>query len=140
LNVAESHPCPGKEPEYAEKHRIGGFALFCAITLPIIAATAIGYYVWSRWRTMFGQIRLGDAGSSLSGGDWTKYPVMLVAGIIAGLAVLPEVVGRLWRWATGAGRRYTRRTDFGRTRGDYEAVVREDEDVGGLLGEESDEE
>jgi hypothetical protein len=73
---------------------------------------------------------------------WVKYPVMLVAGLVAIAQALPLLVASLWRSASSAlgrnrGPRFTNRDSFARGRGDY-AVV--DEDEGELLGEDSDEE
>lgn len=73
---------------------------------------------------------------------WIKYPVLVVAGIVAVAQALPLLAASLWRSASGAfgrsrGARFTTRDSFARGRGDY-AVV--DDDEGELLGEESDEE
>lgn len=60
--VGTVYPCPGKEEEFQKKHGIGAWGIFFAIMIPIGAAAAIGYYVWSNWANKFGQIRLGEQG------------------------------------------------------------------------------
>lgn len=135
--------CPGHQKEFDEKHGLGGFALFCAIVLPIAAASGVGYWVWRHWDGKFGRIRLGGEGSGGSAG-WdgaVNVLVTVVAGVWVVVSMVPDVVSRLWTWATGGSRRYTTRSSFQRARGEYAAVTRaEQEDVGGLLGDESDEE
>lgn len=73
---------------------------------------------------------------------YIKYPVLVVAGLVAAIQAAPLLAASLWRSAStafGRGRtaRFTTRDSFARGRGDY-AVV--DEDEGELLGEDSDEE
>jgi hypothetical protein len=73
---------------------------------------------------------------------YIKYPVLVIAGLVAVAQALPLLATSLWRSASnafgrGANRRFTTRDSFARGRGDY-AVV--DEDEGELLGDESDEE
>ena len=73
---------------------------------------------------------------------YIKYPVLLIAGIVAIVQALPLLVASLWRSTMnlvgrGSSRRFTTRDSFARGRGDY-AVV--DDDEGELLGDESDEE
>lgn len=73
---------------------------------------------------------------------WIKYPVLVIAGLVAAVQAAPLLVSSLWRSAStalgvGRNRRFTTRDSFARGRGDY-AVV--DEDEGELLGEDSDEE
>ncbi|KAG8626901.1 hypothetical protein KVT40_005846 [Elsinoe batatas] len=147
---AQSHPCPGKEQQYAEKNGIGAWGTFFAIVIPISAAAGVGYWVYKNWDGKFGRIRLGDgptAGGMLDGDSpLVKIPVLAISGVVAVAAALPMLLGSLWRAVVGrfggrAGygysRPYTSRGSFQRSRGDY-AVV--DEDEGELLGEESDEE
>jgi hypothetical protein len=108
-------------------------------------ASGAGYWVWRNWDGKFGRIRLGnDGGSDFDAGSpWVKYPVMAVAVVVAVAVAIPDVVGRIWRFAQskmGVGAatgRYTTRSSFSRGRGEY-AVV--DDDEGELLGEDSDEE
>ena len=144
----KAHPCPGHEEEFERAHRgVGGVGLFFLIILPIAAAAAIGYWVWRNWDGKFGRIRLGEHGGSVfdAGSPWIQYPVMAVAVVVAVVAAIPDVVGRVWRFASarlgrsgglGVGT-YSTRGSFARDRGAY-AVV--DNDEGELLGEDSDEE
>lgn len=84
-----------------------------------------------------------DFAASFDGeAPYIRYPVLVVAGIVAVAQALPLLASSLWRSAStaigrGSGRRFTTRDSFARGRGDY-AIV--DEDEGELLGEESDEE
>jgi Sortilin, neurotensin receptor 3, C-terminal len=147
--AAPSHPCPGHEEQYEEKHRISGVALFFAIALPLLAAAAVGWYVWRNWDGKFGQIRLGD-GSSFGGSSgespWIKWPVAAISAVVAVVAAIPLLAASLWRTvrnifpgrggAYGRVPTYASRSSFARGRGDYSAV----EDEGELLGEDSDEE
>lgn len=156
--LAVSHPCPGREDEYERAHRgPSGFALFLAITLPIAAASAVGWWVWRKWSSTFGQIRLGEQPSGGVGGlldsdaPWVRYPVIAVSALVAVAGAIPLLAAALWRtvsgkvaggarggWSrlSGGSRRFTTRDSFARGRGDY-AVV---DDEGELLGEDSDEE
>ena len=148
-----SHPCPGYEEEWAEKHSLSGIALFFVIVLPIAAAAGVGYWVWKNWDDKFGRIRLGDGmGPSSTGygafdrdAPWIKYPVMALSGVVAVLAAVPMLIGSIWsmvstrmgRSSRGSyARPYTSRSSFARGRGDYSAVG---DDEGELLGEDSDE-
>ncbi|KAL1861712.1 vacuolar protein sorting/targeting protein PEP1 [Diaporthe australafricana] len=110
---SEEHPCPGKEQEYAEKHRISGVGLFFAITIPFAAAAAAGWYVYTNWSHKFGQIRLGEQNSNASpagfGGGafdsdspWVRYPVVAVSAAAAVVGAVPLVVAALWRAGVGA--------------------------------------
>ncbi|KAI9824222.1 MAG: vacuolar protein sorting/targeting protein PEP1 [Thelocarpon impressellum] len=149
-----AHACPGHEQEFGQAHRgISGAGLFFAIVIPIAAASAAGWWVWRNWDGKFGRIRLGEAGGSVfdAGSPWIQYPVMAVAVVVAVLAAVPDVAGRVWRFGAkrlgvargsaggglGGVGRYTTRGSFARGRSDY-AVV--DADEGELLGEDSDEE
>jgi hypothetical protein len=72
---------------------------------------------------------------------YIKYPVVVIAGLVAIVQAIPLLVASLWRSASGmlgrgGSRRFTTRDSFARGRGDY-AVV--DTDEGELLGEDSDE-
>lgn len=151
MDIITSHPCPGKEPQYDQKHGISGAGLFFAITLPIAAAAGAGYWVWTNWDGKFGRIQLGDGslpGTTVNQDSiFIKYPVMAVSGLVAVLAALPMVFGSLFRMVSsrfgggGSGgaysRPYTSRSSFQRGRGGYNVV---DPDEGELLGEDSDEE
>lgn len=159
--VGEPVPCKGHDEEFERKHRTSGVAIFFAVIIPFAAAGAVGWYVYRNWNGKFGQIRLGEQGSSAFDSDrpWVKYPVIVLSALVAVVGALPVVVGSLWRagkglaerwgigkdsrggWSrlSGGGRtaRYTTRDSFARGRGDYAAV---DDDEGELLGEDSDEE
>ena len=148
--VGTAYPCPGKEEEFEHKHRTSGIALFFAIVTPIAVAMAAGYYVYSRWDGKFGRIRLGDTGATGREGffsadqPWIKWPVTIVAGLVALVAATPLVVGTVWRSVQArfggsgfyGGQRYTSRGSFARSRGEYVAV---EDDEGELLGDDSDE-
>jgi len=142
LDISVAHPCPGFEDNFGKRHGPSGWAILFAIIIPIAVASAVGYWVWKNWANKFGQIRLGEQSSFDGEAPWVKYPVMVVAGLVAVLQALPLLAASLWRSVSSAlGRssstRFTTRDSFARGRGDY-AVV--DEDEGELLGEESDEE
>lgn len=135
-------PCPNKEKEFEKKHGISGVGLFFAIVVPIVAATAFGYFVYTRWDGKFGQIRLGEGSSGSRGwfdGDspLVVVPVAIIAGLVAVAQALPLVGTSLWRTVTGLMRRgrgsgpYATRGSFAARRGDYSHVV-DDEDE--LLG------
>lgn len=134
-------PCPGKEDQFNKKHGPSAAGIFFAITIPIVVAVGVGYWVWRQYGAKFGQIRLGEQSSFDSDAAYIKYPVLVVAGIAAVAQALPLLASSLWRSASnalgrGSGRRYTTRDSFARG-GEY-AVV--DEDEGELLGDESDDE
>ncbi|KAL2129669.1 hypothetical protein VTI74DRAFT_7483 [Chaetomium olivicolor] len=156
------HPCAGHEEEFDRKHSTSGVAIFFAVTVPIALAAAAGWYVWRNWSGKFGQIRLGDQGTSAFEADrpWVKYPVIALSAVVAVVGALPVVAGAVWRsvrglmermsiggpggggrgrWSRlgGGTRRFTTRDSFARASGDYAAV---DDDEGELLGEDSDEE
>lgn len=145
--TSTSHPCPNHEEQYEKKHGISGVGLFFAITIPIIAAAGVGWWVWANWERQFGSIRLGDSGPSFdTESPWVRWPVAALSGLVAVVAAIPMVLGGLWRsvssrFGRGAGggyaRPYTSRSSFQRGRGDY-AVV--DPDEGELLGDDSEEE
>ncbi|KAL2695743.1 hypothetical protein AAEP93_003836 [Penicillium crustosum] len=142
LDQDVSRPCPNKEEEYQKKHGISGTGLFFAIVTPIAVAIAIGWYVYTHWDGKFGQIRLGDTGGSSQ--SWLSrdsvlvaVPVAIIAGIVAVAQSLPLLVKSLARSTSGlfgrrgAQRPYATRGSFAARRGDYSAVV-DDEDE--LLG------
>ncbi|TVY82233.1 Vacuolar protein sorting/targeting protein [Lachnellula suecica] len=142
FDVSTAHPCPGHEEEFKKKRGPSGVGIFFAIVIPIAAAAGIGYWVWRNWASKFGQIRLGEQSSFDGEAPYIKYPVLVVAGIVAVAQALPLLAASLWRSARTAfggasGRRFTTRDSFARGRSDY-AIV--DEDEGELLGDESDEE
>lgn len=117
--------------------------LFFAIVIPIIAATAFGYWVYTRWDGKFGQIRLGEGGvatNSLFAKDsmLLAVPVAIIAGIVAVAQSLPLLANSLWKSVSGLVRSrrgyqrpYATRGSFAARRGDYTHVV-DDEDE--LLG------
>lgn len=151
------YACPGKEEEFEKAHSASGVAIFFAIVIPIGVAAAVGWWVWRNWSGKFGQIRLGDHGSSFdSESPLVKYPVIAISAVAAVVAALPLIASSIWRSGTalfekltgrggsgyswlgsGAPRRFTTRDSFARGRADY-AIV--DEDEGELLGDDSDEE
>lgn len=140
LDQDVSHPCPNKEEEYNKKHGISGVGLFFAIVIPILAAVAVGWYVYTHWDGKFGQIRLGE--SSSSSRDALAIPVAIIAGVVAVAQAVPLLVSSLFRSAGGLFKRgqrpYATRGSFAARRGDYSHVV-DDEDE--LLGpDEFDEE
>jgi hypothetical protein len=159
FDKSEAKPCPGHGDEFNKKHGPSGWGIFFAVTIPIIVATCVGYWVWKNWASKFGQIRLGEqCESSQSRGvvfgtdrqiasfdgeaPYIKYPVLVVSGIVAVAQAFPLLLASLWRSTMnligqGRSRRFTTRDSFARGRGDY-AIV--DEDEGELLGDESDEE
>ncbi|KAJ5260505.1 Vacuolar protein sorting/targeting protein 10 [Penicillium angulare] len=140
------HACPNKEEEFKKKHGTSGVVLFFAIVLPIAAAAAIGYFVYTKWDGKFGQIRLGER-SVGSSGDWfnrdsplVAVPVAIIAGLVAVAQSLPLLASSMWRSVSGImpGRRgrgyqrpYSTPGSFAARRGDYVHVV-DDEDE--LLG------
>lgn len=152
-------PCAGKEKEAAKKHGgIGGVGMLFAVIIPIMAATAVGWWVYRNWDGKFGRIRLGDGVAGFSSGGagdlfhadspLVKWPVAAASGLVAVLVALPSVLGALSRAVGsrfGFGDRagyaysqpYTTRDSFQRGRtADFEPV----EDEGELLGEDSDDE
>ena len=159
FDKSEAKPCPGHGDEFNKKHGPSGWGIFFAVTIPIIVATGVGYWVWKNWASKFGQIRLGEQCESpqsrgvVFGTDrpiasfdgeapYIKYPVLVVSGIVAVAQAFPLLLASLWRSTMnligqGRSRRFTTRDSFARGRGDY-AIV--DEDEGELLGDESDEE
>lgn len=157
MDKSTPNKCPGKEEEFNKKHGPSAAGIFFAITIPIAVAAGVGYWVWRNWSTRFGQIRLGeqcksrfpevgmytyDLAASFDGEEpYIKYPVLVIAGVVAVVQATPLLAASLWRSASGLfgrgrGRRFTTRDSFARGRGDY-AVV--DTDEGELLGEDSDE-
>jgi len=137
------HPCPGHEDEFYEKRGISGVGLFFAITIPIAAAAGVGYWIWRNWEGKFGQIRLGESSSFEGEEPYIKYPVMVLAAIVAVAQAIPLLATSLWRSVMnmigrGSTRRFTTRSSFARGRGDY-AVVDDGLDDE-LLGDGSDDE
>lgn len=155
--TTESFSCPGKEKQFEKAHAVSGVAIFFAIVIPIGMAAAAGWWVFRNWSGKFGQIRLGDGGSTFdSESPIIKYPVIAIAAAAAVITALPLIASSIWRSASsvferfsgsggpsyswlgnGTPRRFTTRDSFARGRGDY-AVA--DEDEGELLGDDSDEE
>jgi hypothetical protein len=139
MDISTPIPCPGHGDEFNKKHGASAWGIFFAITIPIIVASGVGYWV-------FFIILSSNADGWLASFDgeapFIKYPVLAIAGIVAVAQALPLLVASLWRSTMslvgrGSGRRFTTRDSFARGRGDY-AVV--DDDEGELLGDESDEE
>ncbi|KAH8591976.1 hypothetical protein B0O99DRAFT_630824 [Bisporella sp. PMI_857] len=142
LDISRAHPCPGYEDKFDKKHSASAVGLFFAIIIPFALAGGVGWWVWRNWAGNFGQIRLGEQSGFDGDPVWIKYPVMVVAGIVAVAVALPSLLSSAWRGIEGLlGRRragrFTTRDSFARGRGDYAAV---DDDEGELLGDESDEE
>jgi hypothetical protein len=160
------HACPNKEEEFDRKHGISGAGLFFAIVIPIAAATAFGYFVYTRWDAKFGQIRLGESsglgglgfgsgsGSGGSGGAREvalAIPVAVIAGVVAVAQALPLVLSSLWRSGVGLFKRgsgsrggyqrpYASRGSFAARRGDYSHVVDDEDELLGAEEFEEDEE
>ena len=159
MDKSIAHPCRGHEDKFDKKHGVSGVAVFFAILISIAVAAGVGYWVWRNWGSKFGQIRLGEQCKSSSlalllaictddeiasfdgEAPYIKYPVLVIAGIVAVVQALPLLAASLWRSASGVlgrggSRRFTTRDSFARGRGDYDVV---DTDEGELLGEDSDE-
>jgi hypothetical protein len=157
-DVSVAHPCEGHRAEFDRKHKPSGVGIFFAVTIPILVAACVGYWVWHHGMSKIGQIRLGEQREHhpvpqlvfntdyipAADGEapWIKYPVIAIAALFAIAQALPLLAGSLWRSASsafgrGSSRTFTTRGSFARGRGDY-AIV--DEDEGELLGDESDEE
>lgn len=147
------HPCPDKQEEFNKRHGISGVGLFFAIVIPIAAAAAVGYYIYSRWDGKFGQIRLGESSSSSQG--WLSrdsalltVPVAVIAGVVAVAQALPLLLMSLWRSTTGFFRSrnrgyqrpYATRGSFAARRGDYTHVVDDEDELLGADELEEDEE
>jgi hypothetical protein len=149
MDKGTMHACPNKEEEFDRKHGISSVGLFFAIVIPIAAAAAFGYFVYTRWDSKFGQIRLGESGLA-SGGSAREValaiPVAVIAAVVAVAQALPLLLSSLWRSGAGLFRRgggrggyqrpYATRGSFAARRGDYSVVDDEDE----LLGAEDFEE
>lgn len=109
---APVHPCPGKEPEFEQRHGMSGWGLFLVITIPLALAGAAGWYVYTNYSHKFGQIRLGEnsiaspagfgGGAFDSDSPLVRYPVMAVSAAVAVAGALPLVVQGLWRSASAA--------------------------------------
>lgn len=162
LDKVQPRPCPNKEEEFERKHGISGIGLFFAIIIPIAAASAFGYFVYTRWDGKFGQIRLGETGgggnfgggASGLGGLFTRdsllvaIPVTIIAGAVAAAQALPLLAMSLWRSVSGVvrarGRGYQRpyatRSSFASRRGDYTHVVDDEDELLGVDDIEDDEE
>jgi hypothetical protein len=152
LDKITSHPCPGFEEEYNKKHGLGGFWVFLIVLFSLGGAGGVGWWVYRNWDGKFGRIRLGETSSGGAGmgmGEWVKYPVMAISGLVAVASAVPLVIGAVIRvvggWfgrsggygrVGGGERRYTSRSSFARGRGTYEGVA---EDEGELLGDSEDE-
>lgn len=137
LDKIVSHPCPGKEKDYDEKHRgLHGFALFIVIMLPIGMALVVGVIVWDHYSKRYGQIRLGEEDDDQPAP--LRYAVIGVAGVIAFLSVIPGFFKTLYVHILNKVRstRYTSRTSLQRNLR-YSSV---DVDEGELLRASEDEE
>ena len=166
---APVHPCPGKETEFDERHRMSGVALFFVITIPIALAAAAGWWVHANWDRKFGQIRLGEQSNAspagFGGGAFdsdsplVRYPVIAVSAAVAVAGAVPLVLQGLWRSAAAAVDRWRYGSSFGggwsgingggvgapfTTRDSFARgrgdYAHVDDDEGELLGEDSDEE
>jgi Sortilin, neurotensin receptor 3, C-terminal len=62
MDLAEAFACPGHDDEFNKKHGPTAWGIFFAVTIPIVVATGVGYWVWKNWANKFGQIRLGEQG------------------------------------------------------------------------------
>jgi hypothetical protein len=137
-------PCPGHEGEFARKHSISGLGLFFAIIIPLAAAAAVGYWAYYKWDGKFGQIRLGDTGSSINReSPWISYPIAVLAAIVAVAGAIPLLAMSLWRSARGylpigGQRTYASRSSFAARRGDYVGVVEDEDELLGVDDEEED--
>ncbi|KAI5298118.1 hypothetical protein KEM56_004305, partial [Ascosphaera pollenicola] len=135
------HACPKKEKEFKKKHPgISGVGLFFAITVPIVVAIAVGYYVYTRWDGKFGHIRLGDTSSGGRGIFDSDSPLVrgsatAISAVVAVASAIPLLFSSLWRSFRsrfqGRQRPYASRGAFAARRGDYMGVA-DDEDE--LLG------
>ncbi|KAL4961906.1 vacuolar protein sorting/targeting protein 10 [Aspergillus stella-maris] len=153
LDHRVSHACPGKEEEFDKKHGISGTGLFFAIVTPIAVASAIGYYIYSRWDGKFGQIRLGESGFESQGllsrdSMLVKIPITVIAGVVAVAKTLPLLAVSLWRSASGyvrVGRSrgyprpYASRASFAARRGDYGNIVDDEDELLGVEDVDGDE-
>ncbi|KAK2871618.1 vacuolar protein sorting/targeting protein PEP1 [Arthroderma sp. PD_2] len=153
LDHIVARPCPDKDKEFEEKHPgISGLGLFFAVFFPLAAATAVGYYAFSKWDGKFGRIRLGESGpETIFAGNspLISIPVAIVAGTVAVFTALPLLFSSLWRSlrgysrVPGRGQRpYASRGAFAARRGDYVGVVDDEDELLGseeFEGEEDDE-
>lgn len=112
-NSTRSHPCPGHEKEFEQRHSgPGGFVIFLIILLSFGGAGAVGWWVFRRWEAggSFGQIRLGehpsDGGLLDADSPWIRYPVVAVSAAVAVVGALPILASALWRTATSAAERW----------------------------------
>ncbi|ROV87770.1 hypothetical protein VSDG_09705 [Cytospora chrysosperma] len=109
---APVHPCPGKEPEFEQRHGMSGVGLFFAITIPFALAAAAGWYVYTNYSHKFGQIRLGESSiaspAGFGGGAFdsdsplVRYPIMALSAAVAVAGAVPLVLQGLWRSASAA--------------------------------------
>ncbi|RKF64479.1 Vacuolar protein sorting/targeting protein 10 [Erysiphe neolycopersici] len=141
MDESNLHACPGMEEEFKKKHATSSIGIFFAIIIPFVAASMIGYWVWKNWTRKFGQIRLGES-SFDNEASYVRYPVLIIAGVVAAVQATPLLISSLWHSITttlGINRsmRFTTRDSFARGQSEY-AIV--DEDEGELLGEDSDDE
>lgn len=154
LDKLQPHACPNKEKEFERKHGISGVGLFFAIVIPIAAAAAFGYFVYTHWDGKFGQIRLGESGGASSQGWFTRdsllvaIPVTVIAGTVAVAQALPMLAVSLWRSVSGFVRArsrgyqrpYATRGSFAARRGDYTHVVDDEDELLGADDLDDDEE
>ncbi|GLI77996.1 vacuolar protein sorting/targeting protein PEP1 [Penicillium ochrochloron] len=150
----QPHACPNKEKEFESKHGISGIGLFFAIVTPIAAAAAFGYFVYTHWDGKFGQIRLGESGTSSGQGLFARdsllvaIPVTIIAGAVAVAQALPMLAMSLWRSVSGFVRArsrgyqrpYATRASFAARRGDYTHVVDDEDELLGADDLDEDEE
>lgn len=132
FDKVESVPCPGKEGEYKQKHRgLHGFGLFFVIVLPIGMVGVIGYILWDHYSKRYGQIRLGEENDSQP--IVIQYLVVMVAGVVAVVSVIPYMFSSAWRSiqnkikTRSRGGSFTTRSSFARGSNNYSVVAAEDE-------------
>lgn len=133
LDKIVSHPCPGKEGDYEQKHRgLHGFALAFVILLPIGMTLLVGSIIWDHYARRYGQIRLGEEDDDQPAA--IRYAVIAVASVVAVASVIPSFLTSVWNHVRSklSQRRFTSRSSFRRS---YAPL---DHDEGELLGPEDD--
>ncbi|KAF8248414.1 Oligoxyloglucan reducing end-specific cellobiohydrolase [Wilcoxina mikolae CBS 423.85] len=132
LDKVHSIPCPGKEAQWKERHRVlGGFRLFMVIVVPFIAAAGIGYWISKRpLANRFGAIRLGEDGDD---GPLIRYLITIISAAIALAMAIRGILSLLGSWVARkftTTQLYTSRNFFFRS-GNYSIL---DNDEGQVLG------
>ncbi|KZZ88393.1 vacuolar protein sorting protein [Ascosphaera apis ARSEF 7405] len=149
LDHIVAHPCPKKEKEFKKKHPgISGVALFFAITVPIVVALGVGYYVYTKWDGKFGHIRLGDTPSGTRGIFDSDSPLVrgsatAISAVVAVASAIPLLFSSLWRSFKSrfsrSQRPYASRGAFAARRGDYMGVADDEDELLGTDDFEDDE-